>query len=154
MAKNHFLCDTKNNPLFEINCPIRARRNTNWFISVDPSCYKRLFDEQGLYFEFSRFRFDNFFSVKQCRHCRRFSHTTKCCPGSKDVLCTNCGMDHLTSDCKQINCINSLESNQRFKTNFDLSHGPFDRIKCECFVKKKANLVRLTNYGTTPVPPD
>ncbi|GBM96121.1 hypothetical protein AVEN_153249-1 [Araneus ventricosus] len=75
-AKNHLLCDTKNNPLFEINFPIKARRNTNWVISVDPSCYKRLFHEQGLYFEFSRCRFDNFFSVKYSMHSGR-----SVCPG-------------------------------------------------------------------------
>ncbi|GBO18793.1 hypothetical protein AVEN_102125-1 [Araneus ventricosus] len=51
--KNHFLCDKKNNPLLEINFHIKARRNTNLVISVDPSCYKRLFEEQGLYFKFS-----------------------------------------------------------------------------------------------------
>ncbi|GBM78300.1 hypothetical protein AVEN_139719-1 [Araneus ventricosus] len=65
-AKNHILCDRKNKPLIEINFPIKARRNTKRVISVDPSIYKRLFDEQGLNFEFSRFRFDNIFSVKCC----------------------------------------------------------------------------------------
>ncbi|GBN44181.1 hypothetical protein AVEN_46785-1, partial [Araneus ventricosus] len=52
-AKNHFLCDTRNKPLFEVNFPIKGRRTTNWVISIDPVCYKRLFTEQGVYFEFS-----------------------------------------------------------------------------------------------------
>ncbi|GBN24603.1 hypothetical protein AVEN_249576-1 [Araneus ventricosus] len=77
IAKNYFFSDTKNNPLVLVNFPIRARRNTNWVTTLVASIYKRLFDESGLFFEFSRFRFGNFFAVKQCRLCRRFEHTTK-----------------------------------------------------------------------------
>ncbi|GBM61301.1 hypothetical protein AVEN_9575-1 [Araneus ventricosus] len=36
MAKNNFLCDSKNKPLFDVNFSIRARFSTNWIISVDP----------------------------------------------------------------------------------------------------------------------
>ncbi|GBN70868.1 hypothetical protein AVEN_3332-1 [Araneus ventricosus] len=61
LAKNHFLADSRNNPLTELNFPIRARRNTYWVATVDPSVYKLIFDQPGFYFEFSRFRFDNFF---------------------------------------------------------------------------------------------
>ncbi|GBM97314.1 hypothetical protein AVEN_27077-1 [Araneus ventricosus] len=57
-SKNHYLCDVNNKPLFEVNFSIRARFNTNWVVSVDPSVCKRLFEFQGLYFEFTRLRFD------------------------------------------------------------------------------------------------
>ncbi|GBN99422.1 hypothetical protein AVEN_21713-1 [Araneus ventricosus] len=80
LAKKHFLADSKNNPLIETVFSIKARRSTNWGVSVDPGIYKMIFDQPGLYFEFSRLRFDNFFGVKQCRHCRCFGHTTKWCP--------------------------------------------------------------------------
>ncbi|GBM40910.1 hypothetical protein AVEN_234044-1 [Araneus ventricosus] len=112
-AKNHFMCDAKNNLLFEVNFSIRAKFSTNWIVSVDLSIYKRLFDDSGLYFEFSRFKFDNFFGVKQCKHCRRFGHTTKWCPRAKDVLCDHCGGDHPSASCKEVSCINCKESNQR-----------------------------------------
>ncbi|GBL83256.1 hypothetical protein AVEN_165439-1 [Araneus ventricosus] len=151
-AKNHFLCDTRNKPLFEVNFPIKGRRTTNWVISIDPVCYKRLFTEQGVYFEFSRYRYDNFFSIKQCKHCRLFGHTTKWCPRAKEVLCPNCGMDHSASDCKRISCVNCVSSNQRYRTNLDIFHDPFDRKVCECFMKQKENLVRMTDYGPTPTP--
>ncbi|GBO21962.1 hypothetical protein AVEN_87519-1, partial [Araneus ventricosus] len=146
-AKNHFMCDAKNNPLFEVNFSIRAKYSTNWIVSVDPSIYKRLFDDTGLYFEFSRFKFDNFFGVKQCKHCRRFGHTTKWCPRAKDELCDHCGGDHPSASCKEVSCINCKESNQRTGSNFDFKHKPFDRLDCESFHKQKANLVRLTDYG-------
>ncbi|GBN56036.1 hypothetical protein AVEN_79295-1 [Araneus ventricosus] len=35
MAKYHFMYDSKNQPLFEVNFSIRARFSTNWIISVD-----------------------------------------------------------------------------------------------------------------------
>ncbi|GBN01591.1 hypothetical protein AVEN_244669-1 [Araneus ventricosus] len=99
------------------------------------------------YFEFS-FKFDNFFGVKQCRNCRRFGHTTKWCPRTKEVLCGNCGCDHTTDNYKDIIYINCKESHQRYVTNFDVNHKPSDSFKCECFAKQKANLVRLTDYGS------
>ncbi|GBM37559.1 hypothetical protein AVEN_186808-1 [Araneus ventricosus] len=104
---------------------------------------KRLFDDSGLYFEFSRCKIDNLFGVKQCKHCRRFGHTTKWCPRAKEVLCGHCGCDHPTENCKEIICINYKESNQRTASSFDFKH----RSKCESFQKQKANLVRLTDYG-------
>ncbi|GBN39947.1 hypothetical protein AVEN_21780-1 [Araneus ventricosus] len=92
-------------------------------------------------------KFDNFFGVKQCKHCRRFGHTTKWCPRAKDVLCDHCGDDHPSASCKEVSCINCKESNQRTGSNFDFKHKPFDRLNCESFQKQKANLVRLTDYG-------
>ncbi|GBN49271.1 hypothetical protein AVEN_207701-1 [Araneus ventricosus] len=146
-SKNHYLCDVNNKPLFEVNFSIRARFNTNWVVSVDPSVYKRLFEFQGLYFEFTRLRFDNFFGIKQCRHCRKFGHTTKWCPRAQDVLCGNCGLEHPTESCKEVICVNCRDANQRSGTTFKINHKPNDRSKCESYEKQKANLVRLTDYG-------
>ncbi|GBM81112.1 hypothetical protein AVEN_109151-1 [Araneus ventricosus] len=145
--KNHYLCDVNNKPLFEVNFSIRARFNTNWVVSVDPSVYKRLFEFQGLYFQFTRLRFDNFFGIKQCRHCRKFGHTTKWCPRAQDVLCGNCGLEHPTESCKEVICVNCRDANQRSGTTFKINHKPNDRSKCESYEKQKANLVRLTDYG-------
>ncbi|GBN22713.1 hypothetical protein AVEN_68049-1 [Araneus ventricosus] len=146
-SKNHYLCDAKNKPLFEVNFSIRARFSTNWIVSVDPSVYKRLFEFQGLYFEFTRLKFDKLFGIKQCRHCRKFGHTTKWCPRAQDALCGNCGLEHPTESCKEVTCVNCRDANQRSGTTFKINHKPNDRSKCESYEKQKANLVRLTDYG-------
>ncbi|GBN56914.1 hypothetical protein AVEN_170019-1 [Araneus ventricosus] len=150
LAKNHFLADSKNHALIDIIFPIKARRSTNWVASVDPGIYKLIFDQPGLYFEFSRLRFDNFFGVKQCHHCKRFGHTTKWCPRKEDTFCTRCGMDHPVDTCKDIICVNCTESNQRFKSGFNVNHGPKDKVNCNSFLRQKDNLIRLTDYGPSP----
>ncbi|GBN42119.1 hypothetical protein AVEN_30278-1, partial [Araneus ventricosus] len=150
LAKNHFLADSKNHALIDIIFPIKARRSTNWVSSVDPGIYKLIFDQPGLYFEFSRLRFDNSFGVKQCHHCKRFGHTTKWCPRKEDTFCTRCGMDNPVDTCKDIICVNCTESNQRFKSGFNVNYGPKDKVNCNSFLRQKDNLIRLTDYGPSP----
>ncbi|GBM38671.1 hypothetical protein AVEN_37465-1 [Araneus ventricosus] len=145
-AKNHFLYDVQNNPLFQIVFPIRARKTTNWVITLDPRIYKRVFGEPGLFFEWSRYRFDNFIGVKQCRHCRKFGHTTKWCPRSEEALCGNCGLNHKSEDCQQVICVNCYDSNQKYNSGFDTGRHPYS-ITCECFLRQKVNLIRLADYG-------
>ncbi|GBN68060.1 hypothetical protein AVEN_100099-1 [Araneus ventricosus] len=112
-AKNIFLCDSTNKPLFELNFSMKTRYASNWVMTVNPTIYKRLFDESGLFFEFTRLKFDNFYGIKQCKHCCKFGHTTKWCPRSKEAICVKCGLDHSSDDCSKIFCINCSENNQR-----------------------------------------
>ncbi|GBL99476.1 hypothetical protein AVEN_68767-1 [Araneus ventricosus] len=123
-SKNHYLCDVNNKPLFEVKFSIRVRFNTNWVVSVDPSVYKRLFEFQGLYFEFTRLRFDNFFGIKQCRHCRKFGRTTKWCPRAQEVLCGNCGLEHPTESCKEVICVNCRMPNRGLVPHLKLTIKP------------------------------
>ncbi|GBL80307.1 hypothetical protein AVEN_92229-1 [Araneus ventricosus] len=46
-AKNIFLCDPTNKPLFELNFSMKTRFASNWVMTVDPVIYKRLFDESA-----------------------------------------------------------------------------------------------------------
>ncbi|GBL95357.1 hypothetical protein AVEN_154770-1 [Araneus ventricosus] len=115
--------------------------------AVNPTIYKQLFDESGLFFEFIHLKFDNFYGIKQCKHCRRFGHTTKWCPRTKEALCIKCGLDHPSDNCPKIFCINCSEYNQRQGTSFDVNHAPYDRSKCESYDKQRANLMRHTDYG-------
>ncbi|GBO28272.1 hypothetical protein AVEN_152749-1, partial [Araneus ventricosus] len=126
-AKNIFLNDSTNKPLFELNFSMKTRFASNWVMSIDPTIYKRLFGESGLFFEFTRLRFDNFYGIKQCKHCCKFGHTTKWCPSAKQVLCTKCGLDHSVENCPKLFCINCSEHNLRQNAAFNIDHSPFDR---------------------------
>ncbi|GBO39966.1 hypothetical protein AVEN_184947-1 [Araneus ventricosus] len=153
-AKNIFLCDSSNKPLFELNFSMKTRFASNWAMTIDPAIYKRLFGESGLFFEFTRLRFDNFYGIKQCKHCCKFGHTTKWCPSAKQALCMKCGLDHSTEKCPKLFCINCSEHNLRQNTAFNIDHSPYDRNKCESFDKQKDNLVKHTDYGVSSGAPD
>ncbi|GBN29618.1 hypothetical protein AVEN_71903-1 [Araneus ventricosus] len=47
-AKNIFLNDSSNKPLFELNFSMKTRFASNWVMSIDPIIYKRLFDIDNL----------------------------------------------------------------------------------------------------------
>ncbi|GBN97542.1 hypothetical protein AVEN_109803-1 [Araneus ventricosus] len=48
-AKNIFLCDSSNKPLFELNFSMKTRFASNWVMTIDPAIYKRLFGLNNSY---------------------------------------------------------------------------------------------------------
>ncbi|GBM51737.1 hypothetical protein AVEN_175307-1 [Araneus ventricosus] len=64
LPKTTTYCGTHNRLLFEVCFPIKVSRSTNWVLSLDTIIYRRVFDEPGLYFEWSRYKLDNFFGLK------------------------------------------------------------------------------------------
>ncbi|GBN97831.1 Retrovirus-related Pol polyprotein from type-1 retrotransposable element R1 [Araneus ventricosus] len=93
LAKNIFLTDGNNKAQFklEFNIPARDQRFSHWVMSVNPKKYEDFKNKEGLYFQFSRLRLSEFISVKQCRKCHAFGHTTKGCDPNNKQLCDKCG---------------------------------------------------------------
>lgn len=145
--KNHYLLDERNRPRYSVDFPVKGKRSTHWVVSLDPAIYKMIWREGGLYHGLSRHRFDNFFSVRQCRHCRRYGHIARFCPQADASLCDGCGLDHETNACPGPFCVNCEHANQQFRANYEVNHRPTDRIKCKSFARQKLNVIKITNYG-------
>ncbi|GBO04913.1 hypothetical protein AVEN_226632-1 [Araneus ventricosus] len=81
LAKNIFLANSMNKPHFKIefSIPAKDRSKNHWVFSINPKKFEEIKEKAGLYFEFTRLRTSEFISVRQCRKCFAFGHTTKKC---------------------------------------------------------------------------
>ncbi|GBL99219.1 hypothetical protein AVEN_134579-1 [Araneus ventricosus] len=149
MAKNITLADGNNKPHFKIEFSIPARdsRFNHWVLSINPKKYDDFKNKEGLYFHFSRLRLSEFISVKQCKKCFAFGHTTKGCDPANKQLCDKCGeVKEENHRCRGNNCINCRESNRKVRTNYKTDHSCLDR-NCNVLTKQKEIVMRRTDYG-------
>ncbi|GBO31176.1 hypothetical protein AVEN_184018-1 [Araneus ventricosus] len=149
MAKNLTLADENNRPQFnlEFSIPARDSRYNHWVMSINPRKYEDFKNKEGLYFQFTRLRLSEFISVKQCKKCFAFGHTTKGCDPLNKQLCDKCGeVREENHRCRGHSCINCKESNRKARTNFKTDHSCLDR-NCNIMIKQKEIVMRRTDYG-------
>ncbi|GBN98467.1 hypothetical protein AVEN_273685-1 [Araneus ventricosus] len=149
LAKNIFLADGNNKPHFklEFSIPGRDRRSNHWVMSINPKKYEDFLGKEGLYFQFTRLRLAEFISIKQCRKCYAFGHTTRGCDPKNKQLCDKCGETREENHrCKGYNCINCSESNRRLRTNHKTDHSCLDR-NCKTLIRQKDLVIQRTDYG-------
>ncbi|GBN07203.1 hypothetical protein AVEN_246875-1 [Araneus ventricosus] len=149
MAKNITLVDGNNRPQFnlEFSIPARDSRYNHWVMSINPKKYEEFKSKEGLYFQFARLRLTEFISVKQCKKCFAFGHTTKGCDPANKQLCDKCGeIKEENHRCRGNNCINCRESNRKVRTDYKTDHSCLDR-NCNVLNKQKELVMRRTDYG-------
>ncbi|GBM59001.1 hypothetical protein AVEN_145294-1 [Araneus ventricosus] len=149
LAKNIFLADGNNKPHFklEFSIPGRDKRSNHWVMSINPKKYEDFLSKEGLYFQFTRLRLAEFISIKQCRKCFAFGHTTRGCDPSNKQLCDRCGdVREENHRCKGNNCINCRESNKKLRTNHKTDHSCLDR-NCKTLIRQKELVIKRTDYG-------
>ncbi|GBM47068.1 hypothetical protein AVEN_179794-1 [Araneus ventricosus] len=149
LAKNIFLADGNNKPHFklEFSIPGRDKRSNHWVMSINPKKYEDFLSKEDLYFQFTRLRLAEFISIKQCRKCFAFGHTTRGCDPSNKQLCDRCGdVKEENHRCKGNNCINCRESNKKLRTNHKTDHSCLDR-NCKTLIRQKELVIKRTDYG-------
>ncbi|GBN29327.1 hypothetical protein AVEN_119829-1 [Araneus ventricosus] len=149
IAKNLTLADGNNRPQFnlEFSIPARDSRFNHWVMTINPKKYEDFKSKEGLYFQFTRLRLSEFISVKQCKKCFAFGHTTKGCDPSNKQLCDKCGeVKEESHRCRGHSCINCKESNRKARTDYKTDHSCLDR-NCNVLIKQKEIVMRRTDYG-------
>ncbi|GBL86773.1 hypothetical protein AVEN_96013-1 [Araneus ventricosus] len=132
LSKNLFLADENNKSHFrvEFKIPARDKSNNHWVISVNPKKFIEIRDKGGLYFQWVKLRTFEFIGVKQCKQCFGFGHTSKVCDNTGEPKCDRCGetiVGNTRHRCRGFNCINCIQSNARFNTDFGISHICLDK---------------------------
>ncbi|GBN77039.1 hypothetical protein AVEN_13190-1 [Araneus ventricosus] len=151
LSKNLFLADENNKPHFrvEFKIPARDKSNNHWVISVNPKKFIEIRDKGGLYFQWVKLRTSEFIGVKQCKQCFGFGHTTKVCDNTGEPKCDRCGetiIGNTRHRCRGFNCINCIQSNARFNTDFGISHSCLDK-RCKSFLRQRELIIKRTDYG-------
>ncbi|GBN63905.1 hypothetical protein AVEN_47894-1 [Araneus ventricosus] len=149
LSKNITLADAENKPHFKIDFKIPARdpKCNHWVLSINPKKYSDFIGKGGFYFEFTKLRLSEFISVKQCKVCFGFGHTSKNCDHAENPRCEKCGEAKKEGHkCRTVKCVNCIESNERFRTDFRTNHSCLDR-RCRSYQKQKELVIKRTNYG-------
>ncbi|GBN60851.1 hypothetical protein AVEN_269026-1 [Araneus ventricosus] len=136
LAKNITLADSANKPYFKVEFSIPARNSLkkHWVLSIDPKKFIEIKNKEGLYFQFSRLRTSEFISIRFCKRCFAYGHTTKNCDPKNEQKCDRCeGNNH---KCSGLRCINCSESNSKFRKNFNTNHGYLDP-DCKTYLMHK-----------------
>lgn len=108
-------------------------------LEVDPETFKKIMESGMLLVDLSVCTVFEHVDLLRCFRCTGYHHTNKNCK-SNTSFCLKCGLDnHSTPDCstaeKDFCCPNCSDANKKYKLNFFINHGPFDRT-CEIFKKK------------------
>ncbi|GBL85734.1 hypothetical protein AVEN_193181-1 [Araneus ventricosus] len=151
LSKNLFLADENNKTHFrvEFKIPARDKSNNHWVISVNPKKFIEIRDKGGLYFQWVKLRTSEFIGVKQCKQCFGFGHTAKVCDNTGEPKCDRCGemiVGNTRHRCRGFNCINCIQSNARFNTDFGISHSCLDK-RCKSFLRQRELIIKRTDYG-------
>ncbi|KAF8788014.1 hypothetical protein HNY73_009554 [Argiope bruennichi] len=100
LEKNLFPGDGNNEPVFKVDFSIPGKRSNNkhWVISLPPNTFHEIKNKGGLYFGWHRVRTSEFISLKQCKNCLGFGHTTKYCDRKDETRCEGCGDIKVTGE--------------------------------------------------------
>ncbi|GBM61504.1 hypothetical protein AVEN_170267-1 [Araneus ventricosus] len=149
LSKNITLADAENKPHFKVDfkMPARDPKCNHWVLSINPKKYSDFIGKGGFYFEFTKLRLSEFISVKQCKVCFGFGHTSKNCDHAENPRCDRYGEAKKEGHkCRTVKCNNCIESNARFRTDFRTNHSCLDR-RCRSYQKQKELVIKRTNYG-------
>ncbi|GBM40813.1 hypothetical protein AVEN_137319-1 [Araneus ventricosus] len=93
LAKNITLAVSANKPYFKVEFSIPARNSLkkHWVLSIDPKKFIEIKNRKGLYFQFSPLRTSEFISIRFCKRCFAYGHTTKNCDPKNEQKCDRCG---------------------------------------------------------------
>ncbi|GBO06214.1 hypothetical protein AVEN_188520-1 [Araneus ventricosus] len=149
LAKNITLADSANKPCFKVEFSIPARNSLkkHWVLSIDPKKFIEIKNKEGLYFQFSCLRTSEFISIRFCKRCFAYGHTTKNCDPKNEQKCDRCGNTKGNNHkCSGLRCINCSESNSKFRKNFNTNHGCLDP-DCKTYLMHKEIIMNRTDYG-------
>ncbi|GBN94414.1 hypothetical protein AVEN_241779-1 [Araneus ventricosus] len=149
LAKNIFLADSTNKPHFKVEFKISARnpRFNHWVLSINPKKFNDIMNKEGLYFQFSRLRFAEFISIRQCRKCFGFGHTTSKCDPQEKQHCDKCSeIKEEGHRCRGPSCSNCKDFNRKARKTYGCGHSPLDQ-NCRSLARQKELVKNRTDYG-------
>ncbi|GBN62491.1 hypothetical protein AVEN_161543-1 [Araneus ventricosus] len=149
LAKNLFLADSSNKPHFRVEFKIAARnpRFNHWVLSVNPKMFNDIMNKEGLYFQFSRLRFAEFISIRQCRKCFGFGLTTSKYDPREKQHCDKCSeIKEEGHRCRGPCCSNCKDFNKKARKTYGCGHSPLDQ-NCRSLARQKELIKNMTDYG-------
>ena len=120
-------------------------------IEVTSDIYIHIKDSKSkLFIGYQGCRVFDIINAYPCNICSKFGHNTKKCR-NKDT-CLGCNGDHITSKCTReiIKCLNSVFSNEKFKTNYTINHYAIDSHLCVILKSKRIKYIEMTDYPVQP----
>lgn len=107
---------------------LKRKYSLSVIVEVSPMVRKYIMQHGYLFIGLSRCPVHDHIFLQRCYNCLRYGHKKMNCQNSK--ICSNCTGPHEHDQCDSKNhpkCINCMESNQKYKTSFDINHTATDQ---------------------------
>ncbi|KAG8174137.1 hypothetical protein JTE90_028367 [Oedothorax gibbosus] len=102
---------------------IKVTNKFHWIIEVPPAIFRTVDRLGALYLGASRHRVSEFISIRHCKKCGQYGHTTSKCSYA-NALCMKCGAEPHTGTCspKCIICTGKNATNDGLNEIYSTSH--------------------------------
>lgn len=138
--QNSFLT---NEDIIELKSFKKANKGDRYYaiIQCNGSAFKKLLNTGRVCMVYEMCPVYENIYVTRCFKCSGFNHVAENC--NADIVCPKCAGTHSKNDCNadESKCVNCVNSNNKFKTNFAVDHTVFS-LRCESY-KKQLELIKL-----------
>ncbi|KAG8179192.1 hypothetical protein JTE90_004021 [Oedothorax gibbosus] len=117
--KNPVFAELNFNIIFKID----TKEQVHWVIEVPPTAYRRVDKLGSVYLGLTKHKITEFLSIKHCKKCCQYGHTTKKC-AYVEARCIKCGEVSHTGPCtlRFFNCHSKNKNNDGFNEIFKTNH--------------------------------
>lgn len=132
---------------FRIVKKIELSKKFDIIAEMSASLFKKVMSVGYVFVGWQKSHVTESFNVTRCFKCSRFGHLANTCKSSK-YICPICGSDHKLEDCNNkgnLNCVNCVNHNTRFKTNIETNHSARN-VHCPIYIRQVEVLKSRTNY--------
>lgn len=115
--------------IFRVTYIKKAKRpNTKAVVfgECSASLFRKLMCTNRIHIEWQRYPIYEDLSIVRCFKCQQHYHKTDACPNAQS--CEHCSEEHHIKECpnQQKKCVNCLQTNKKFKSNYDVNHKASD----------------------------